>query len=741
MTSDPDGQRPQNAAPIRSWMPRLFFVVALLQLVQIWSAPYFPSCDGPSHVYNASILHELATGHAGVFTRYYQIDWRPHPNWIGHAILAVLLFVVSPVVAEKLLVSAIVLLFLGGSWMLARAVDARGEAYAFLALPFSYHLLLQLGFYNFSISAGLYLVIVAFWWRRRDRPGTATVSATAALLVVCYFSHPVSVALAIGSIGLLWLWSLPGRRMWRHAIHLVALLPALGLLMWFVRAHASPVSLGPKNGGDLFEFLADVRILFFDKHQLELGRWLFGLFILLFIATLIREYVAPPAALRRRDAGGFILIALVFLGLYALAPDSFAGGGSLRERMALFLYLILLPWFSPRLPRWCMASLAIAFSIIALVNAGFLTHQFRKVDRVIADFVRETSAILPENTVLPLIRSRTPDEWAIPVLSHAIEYTAIQKHLIDLDNYEPETGYFPIRYRSGFTDPDIYAIEARAEEVDVEVYATAAQYIVTWEVPPDSPLFARIERRYRLVSRSPRGRVYRSLSSLTDRASRQIILLPLSGSVSPIGGPVGSWFRIDQQIRNIGEAPVNVVLSTCAISACDLDVAPGQTVTIAGRQPYTLVYVSPGEAKGLAFDTVVRRTDSSSLWTPLSIPAVHQGAFQRTAVEIQDVPWSAHIRLNLRVWLFGAPASRRVTVSLRSPAGGQVLAQKSLDLGGGFLSEGDFGREFSGVSGERRVNVRIERDDPSNDGTIWAFLTSSQYESTAVTLHLPKSGV
>src|SRR5258708_2185074 len=188
-----------DAASRLSWAAPLFLAVAILQLVPIWSTPHIPTSDGPSHLYNASILRDLATGHGGIFTRYYGIDWQPQPNWLGHVILALLLLVVPPVIAEKLLVSAIVLLFLGGAWMLARAVDARGEAYAFLALPFAYHLLLQLGFYNFSLSAGQYLVIVALWWRRRHRPDPGTVALIAVLLVVCYFSHPTSTLLAMPS--------------------------------------------------------------------------------------------------------------------------------------------------------------------------------------------------------------------------------------------------------------------------------------------------------------------------------------------------------------------------------------------------------------------------------------------------------------------------------------------------------------------------------------------------------------
>jgi hypothetical protein len=94
----------------------------------------------------------------GIVADWYAVDWRPNPNWSGHAVLAVLMTVVPPVIAEKILVSGIVLLFLCGIWLFAGAVGESGRAVAFFAFPFAYNLPLQMGFYNFCIGAALYFV-------------------------------------------------------------------------------------------------------------------------------------------------------------------------------------------------------------------------------------------------------------------------------------------------------------------------------------------------------------------------------------------------------------------------------------------------------------------------------------------------------------------------------------------------------------------------------------------------------
>jgi len=64
------------------WPLALFVVLALLYLIPIWSVAHLPTADGPSHLYNSWILHELVAGNKGLIPQYYEIDWRPHPNWI-----------------------------------------------------------------------------------------------------------------------------------------------------------------------------------------------------------------------------------------------------------------------------------------------------------------------------------------------------------------------------------------------------------------------------------------------------------------------------------------------------------------------------------------------------------------------------------------------------------------------------------------------------------------------------------
>jgi hypothetical protein len=237
---------------MRLRLPGLYALVALVYLVPLWAVGHLPTTDGPSHLYNASILRHLAleTGEHPRYPEHYEIVRRPLPNWTTHAALAVLLGVASPATAEKLLASAIVLIFLAGAWVLSgagrperRAGDRIDRNWpAFLAFPFVYHQLFQWGFYNFALGLGLYLLAVGLWWRYRERPGRGFAVAIHAVLLLAWFTHLLPFGLALATIGVLWLVTLPGADLRRHLLHVALLAPQAALpLWWFLTAESGGI--------------------------------------------------------------------------------------------------------------------------------------------------------------------------------------------------------------------------------------------------------------------------------------------------------------------------------------------------------------------------------------------------------------------------------------------------------------------------------------------------------------------
>src|SRR5258707_5069721 len=83
----------------------VFGTVLTLQIVPVWLFRYFPSHDGPTHIYNCLILKDIFTSHQGIAQTYYTLNPQFPVNILAHVLLTALLFIASPLIAEKLLLT------------------------------------------------------------------------------------------------------------------------------------------------------------------------------------------------------------------------------------------------------------------------------------------------------------------------------------------------------------------------------------------------------------------------------------------------------------------------------------------------------------------------------------------------------------------------------------------------------------------------------------------------------------
>jgi hypothetical protein len=694
----------------RRWLPLLYATLAIAYLIPIWTVAHLPTADGPSHLYNSWILRELIAGNHGPISRYFEIDWRPHPNWIGHALLAMLMSVVAPVTAEKILVSAIVLLFFGGVW-----AYSGGSPYAFIAFPFAYHRLLQSGFYNFSISVGLYFLIVAVWWKRREHATPGTIGLVASLLLVCYFSHPASTALAMATIGMLWLLALHGRR----PAHLLAFVPAAVLLALFARQQRPEVSLATVTeiGNRLRDFIR-IDILFtFDFRQYRLSHAVFALLCVLALVTAIREW-------RRRDANVFLAVTLAGLLIYCSAPDEIAGGQAVSQRIAVLIYLLPLPWFTRSLSRWMRVGLVALLTIVAIGNLQYLTSRYHFVDRHLTEFLQSLTGVGSDTTIVPVVFQTPPPELFVAAYSHVVDYVAIEKRLVDFDNYEAATGYFPIRFKANVQPAGVYTIEAEPEKLDLPFLSRQAKIVFTWKMNPGTSFEKRLQQQYHRVSETASGRVYRSLGlHEADLAGAPMFLLPIAGTLHDRNG----W-RVDQFVRNTGRSTPHLVLNTCEES-CELDVAPGREERLASDDPtpYIEAFVTRGNPNDLTFSTMVSYAGHARV----AIPTIRDKDFRIRTTRIPNVPFG-DARLVLRGWFIGNGPD---VVFIRAYSrDGRLVAERIERISpAGFATATDMRHDFPQIA--TGTIVDIELDAGSENRRVWAFITATDANNSRVRLY------
>lgn len=513
---------------------RLFFALAVLYVLPFWVVRYLPTVDGACHTYNAWVMRQHGnTEKYPLFNQYYEINAKPYPNWISQGTMALLMFAVPPLVAEKLLVSGYMLLFLGGMWYLAGSVRPEERWLAFLSFPFAWNQLFQFGFYNFSFSLAFFPWIIGCWWRYRAAPGLGFAMFAIKinlLLWLCYFSHILSFALALAAIGILWLATLRWESWRRHLLHVPILLPQIILPVWFFLQ---------KTGGEIPDhwglrrlvlYFAGLRVLVtLSEAQRWIARGVAVLFLLLLLFTLGRKVRRRPV-FHQEDA--FLLLALLAILLYAVSPQGFAGGAVLKPRLSLYPWLLLIPWLSPGLSPRARKAATGALALGALLYLGYMTRLYRLYGGEVAKYLAALEPVRPNTRILPLFFERTgPTDY----LSHAIGYKALEKGLIDWDNYEARYSFFPTRFRSSVVFPEMNGVLTAPHTLPIKPNLDRIDAVYTWKMPPDLKLMRkRLRRRYALVSRRFGGELY---EIRRDGPGVESLMpdLPADGRTEPLG--------------------------------------------------------------------------------------------------------------------------------------------------------------------------------------------------------------
>ena len=340
--------------------PELLATVILTAVYVGWMLwmPMWPSVDGPVHLYYVAVLGKLLTHQSTLYASFYQVKHLAPPYALYYYALLLLAKLVSPLLADRLIICIYFVLFVSGFRRLAREVGPSADRMSLLAMPLLLSWPLGMGFVNYCLAVALALWALSLWFRFAGSHDTGQRLCFLALVALVTLAHPVPLLFVLSAAGLdlvLRLRHAPqndgiGQKRGLGRDFVTLLLSTLALV--YVRSFtvARPLeqrtSFESAGGQRALEhwigFLQGKSLVLLVGHTLEITAYRVGIVLILVVALLL---ALVPVARRRtvgRAGAAFLLLTwFLLLGLPWL-PSDFSGAYFFTERLTLLLWTVAL---------------------------------------------------------------------------------------------------------------------------------------------------------------------------------------------------------------------------------------------------------------------------------------------------------------------------------------------------------------------------------------------------------------
>ena len=494
----------------------IFILLLAIHLLPIWVFPYFPTQDGPNHVDNATAFYHYLQGDEPFLREYYILNLRLVPNWLTNVALTGLMGVVSPVVADKILLSGYVILF-AISIRYVLGVLHRGSTFlSLLAFPLIYNNILYFGFYNFLFSVPLYFFAMGYWLRHRESVKLRNIFSLAALLLLLYFAHVVGVVALVATLFMLAIaltfpsYSSPREGDWLQWIRrmfsnstwvslLVGVAPAFGLVVMFILQQASYPHVSPPLWPEytwkffLWPLYGMLAVAHTPAHLL-VSVSIVGTLLALLCYTMLQ---GTP----RRNTSlwcGLLLAAAGAALLYFVAPVTMAGGTGTNPRFILFaLCLLIITLGTYQFTVREKLTIGTIAAGLAALQMGLNMPVYARINVDVAEYLSPTELIEPRSTLVALCFAHEGctvgtkrGYLRIDPFLNLSGYISAERKSVNLFLPAPHTNYFPIRYRPELNAARYLRIEdigeTRVWVQGIGEYATETgghiDYVLLWRV-------------------------------------------------------------------------------------------------------------------------------------------------------------------------------------------------------------------------------------------------------------------
>ena len=414
-------------------------------LVPIWFSPVLVTTDGPSHIYN-SILKQSVRDAQQPFASYLMVKdgWRP--NRAADFILSHLGPRLGWEESERVLLSIAVT----ASLIVFLVLIRNASGYLVLSLVplaawMSQSWFAWMGFYDFSLSAGLFGALAIVLQRKIGAVHHLLIQI---LLGVIYICHFFTFATAVGLVITVFSWRtrVKDSRRW----DILAAIPGLAVLAFTVRSGEAIAEVAPhwtSASKSLAGLLLGDFIVSFHPIAILVGATLMAA---VWTVTLLRIQLARGGGVSRVTAIEIFAILLLVVSIFA--PFELGEGSYVPARLRFLAVILLLPTMAAMLPLSFRAALpwAGALCMAALVMHGALvlvsSWNVNRDLNTLQSLLTEAGA-RPGSWVFTKLSDHERGLFRISGYTHLTDRAGLRLRLIVLDNYEAYLRVFPVNWK------------------------------------------------------------------------------------------------------------------------------------------------------------------------------------------------------------------------------------------------------------------------------------------------------
>jgi hypothetical protein len=380
----------------------IFIALVIFSLVPIWIGKFFPSQDGPNHLYLVKIFKELLAGNP-LFQTYFNYNFSFTANFLFDFITFLFSFIFDYITAQKIAISISILLFNISALLILKEINKKNYwIFAFATFILTYNLMLFMGFFNYYLSVSLFLLCFLIFIKKMDPLKKLIAHNILSFLTIS--SHLMGFGMILFTEFFLEfnIIKINIKEEIKKVINLIKInFISLIFLIYFFLTKILP---SERSSGVKYNLITAikgaVKRFFFSNGNTEL---VIGIVFTLIMAVIIIYNIKKTGVITILKENKYLKITAFYIILYLILPTHGFNWSYFNFRILIFIYLFSI--FSIALFKYrkkILSLILIFFIILTIINFSYITYNVIKINKELDNLSSGIYLIEENKHLLPI---------------------------------------------------------------------------------------------------------------------------------------------------------------------------------------------------------------------------------------------------------------------------------------------------------------------------------------------------